>query len=220
MALIRDEPVIIGDTGPFCRFAEADALDVILDYLAESLIIVREVEAELNFRADQPEHKSLQRFREREPPYVRSDAVDLEQASRQRVEVIASRWRRNEVRRGGEDRGVHSNVGEIATAVAAKEQKAAVLMDDGRGKDLATSWKLTAYTSEELLVEMVTQKALGRRLAVRIFERIYGRPEADFNAAVKAAEAADTQFSSSPPAPQHSIRLIRRPYPSPPDTPA
>ena len=91
MALIRDAPLVLGDTGPFCRFAETDTLDALISYLGENLIIVREVEAELNFRADQPEHKALRPLREQEPPYVGRDAIDLDSKTRDQVAFAEKR---------------------------------------------------------------------------------------------------------------------------------
>jgi predicted nucleic acid-binding protein len=192
VALIRDAPLVIGDTGPFCRFAETDALDALMAYLGDNLIIVREVEAELNFRADQAEHKALQPYRERDPPYVGRDAIDLDSTTREKVRIIARRWRERAIRRRKPDRGENANVGEIATAFAAQERGLPVLMDDGDGKNFAMSKGLTVYTTEDLLAEMVTQRAIGRRRALLIYQRVYGKDESAFDAAVAAAQAGAT----------------------------
>jgi predicted nucleic acid-binding protein len=189
VGLIREAPLVLGDTGPFCRFAEAGAFDALRAYLGDNLIIVREVETELNVRADQPEHKSLQPYRDHDPPYVSRDAIDLDVETRENVRIIARRWRERAVKRGQPDRGENANVGEIATVFGAQQQNLPVLMDDGEGKKFATSKGLTIYTTEDLLAEMVAQGAIGRRRALLIYQRVYGKDEAAFDAAVAAAAA-------------------------------
>ena len=143
MALIRDAPLVLGDTGPFCRFAETDTLDALVGYLGDNLIIVRGVEAELNFRADQAEHKALRPLRDQEPPYVGRDAIDLDSKTRDQVNLIAKRWRQRAAKRG-KARGEYANEGEIATVFAAHQRDLPVLMDDGEGKDFAHNKGLTS----------------------------------------------------------------------------
>jgi hypothetical protein len=187
---IRDSPVLIGDTGPFCRFAETGALESLLAYLGDNLVIVREVEFELNHRANQPEHKDLQPYRAKEPPYVPREAIDLDGPTKDDIRIIAERWRERDARRGKADRGVHANVGEIATVLAAAQRDLPILIDDGDGKIFAVAKRLTVYTTEDLLAEMVAERAIGRRLGLRIYERVYGKGEAAFDAAVAACRAS------------------------------
>lgn len=189
MPLIRDAPLVIGDTGPFCRFAETDALDALLSYLGDALIIVREVETELNFRADQAEHTALRPYRDQQPAYVGRDAIDLDRTTRDNIRIIAERWRRRAVMRGKVARSEHANVGEIATVFAAQQRDLPVLMDDGEGKAFAHSKGLTVYTTEDLLAEMVAAGALGRKRGELIFKRVYGKDATAFAAAVSDAKA-------------------------------
>lgn len=191
MGLIRDSPLLIGDTGPFCRFAETGALDSFLTYLGDKLVIVREVEAELNYRSEQPAHKELRPYREREPPYVGSEAIDLDTATQNNVRIIADRWAERDRKKGKPDRGPHANVGEIATVMAAEQRGLSILMDDGDGKKLADAKHLTVYTTEDLLIEMVAEDAIKRRRALHIYERVYGKEEAAFDAAITARQAQD-----------------------------
>lgn len=189
MGRIRDSPVLVGDTGPFCRFAETGAMESLLAYLGDNLIIVREVEVELNHRANEPEHKDLRPYREHEPPYLPREAIDLDSATKDNVKIIAKRWRERDIKKGKPDRGPNANVGEIATVLAAAQRNLPVLMDDGDGKNLAVARGLTVYTTEDLLAEMVAERAIGRRRGLRIYQRVYGKDEAAFDAAVAACKA-------------------------------
>jgi hypothetical protein len=190
VGLIRDAPLIVGDTGPFCRFAETNALEALLSYFGANLVIVREVETELRFRADQPQHKSLRPYRARNPPFVTQEAIELDGTTRHNVTVIARRWRERDIKQGRPDRGEHANVGEIATVLAAEQHGLPVLMDDGAGKGLAVGKGLTVHSTEELLAEMVAARALPTRLGFLIYERVYGSDRAAFDVAVAAALAA------------------------------
>lgn len=190
MGLIRDAPLVLGDTGPFCRFAETDTLEALRAYMGPNLMIVREVEAELRFRADQPEHKSLRPYRDETPPFVEREAIDLDANTSYNVRVIARRWRERDAKAGKPDRGENANIGEIATVLGAEQRALPVLMDDGDGKKLAISKGLTVYSTEDLLAEMVAAKRLGKRVGFLAYQRVYGGTQAQFDAAVTEAEAA------------------------------
>jgi hypothetical protein len=187
VSLIRDAPLVVGDTGPFCRIAETNALEALLSYLGANLVIVREVEAELRFRADQPQHKSLRPDRARNPPFVTRETIELDATTQHNVTVIARRWRERDIKQGKPDRGEHANVGEIATVLAAEQQGRPVLMGDGAGQEFAASKGLTVHSTEELLAEMVAARALSPRLGFLIYQRVYGSDRAAFDVAVAAA---------------------------------
>jgi hypothetical protein len=189
MALIRDAPLLLGDTGPFCRLAETKALDCLRGYLAHNLMIVREVEVELRFRSTQPEHRELERVASDEPPFVAFEAIDLDELALRRVTIVAERWRDRAVARGKAQRGERANYGEIATVFAAVERGAPVLMDDGEGKALAQARGLTVHTTEDLLAEMVAATAMKARLGFLAYIKVYGSDRVAFDAAVADALA-------------------------------
>jgi hypothetical protein len=49
--------------------------------------------------------------------------------------------------------------------------------------------QLTVYTTEDLLIEMVIDDAIKRRRALHIYERVYGKGEAEFDTAIAARQA-------------------------------
>jgi hypothetical protein len=187
MGLLREAPLLLGDTGPFCRFAETDALGCLLEYLAGSLMIVREVEVELRFRARQPQHRELASLARIEPPFVAFEAIDLDPDALRQVALLAERWRDRAVARGNAPRGKRANYGEIATVIAAAQRSVPVLMDDGEGKRLAQARGLVVHTSEDLLAEMAAAGAMKRRLAFLTYARVYGNDREAFDAAVTGA---------------------------------
>ena len=114
MTRIADLEVILGDTGPFCRLAEAGEahLDVAAGYLKARLQIVMDVHRELRRRATTPAHGRLNRLAllgipEHEPITI-TDKFLLE-----RVDTLVEGRRRRKPGHADEDRG------EVATALVA-----------------------------------------------------------------------------------------------------
>ena len=170
MTRIADLELILGDTGPFCRLAEAGEahLDVAAGYLKAQLQIVMDVHRELRRRATTPAHARLNRLAllgipEHEPITI-TDKFLLE-----RVDTIIEGRRRRKPGHADEDRG------EVATALVAAAMSVPVLMDDGWGKRLAVSQNVRVFTTQDLAVELAATETLHPRFAFGIYRAVLQR---------------------------------------------
>jgi hypothetical protein len=174
---IADLEVILGDTGPFCRLAEAGEphLDIAADYLKPRLQIVMDVQRELRRRAAMPVHARLHRLAqlgvpERDPITI-TDKYMLE-----RIEEIVEGRRRRKPGHADADRG------EVATALVAGAMRVPILMDDGWGKRFAISQGVRVFTTQDLAVELAATQTLTSRFAYGNFRIVYAdatRPDFD-----------------------------------------
>ena len=168
MTRIVDLELILGDTGPFCRLAEAGEahLDIAANYLKPRLQIVMDVHRELRRRATTRKHDRLNRLPilgipEHEPITI-TDKHILE-----RIDDIVEGRRRRKPGHVDEDRG------EVATALVAAEMGVPVLMDDGWGKSLAMARNVRVFTTQDLAVELAATNTLAPRFAFGIYRLVY-----------------------------------------------
>jgi hypothetical protein len=186
MALIREAPVLLGDTGPFCRFAETKALGCLQDYLASNLVIVREVEVELRFRSTQPQHRELAPFAKDEPPFVAFEAIDLERGDvapghhpgRALARPRGGSWQRA-ARRAGQLRRDRNRL-------RSRRARCSGAHGRRRGQGACAG---PSHTTEDLLAEMVAASVMKAKLAVLVYSKVYGSDRDAFDAAVADARA-------------------------------
>lgn len=185
MTLVRDLPVILADTGPFCRLAEAGEahLDIVAEYLRPNVKIVEDVRKELRNRATKPEHARLTRLDLLDVPegdaITITDSVVLDQINR-----ILARRRKHKPGHENEDRG------EVFTALGAHALGVPVLMDDGFGKNLAVQRGVQVFTTQDLAVEMAATGHMKPIHAFGIFRIVYqGSTKQNFDERVAALKA-------------------------------
>lgn len=168
MKRIAGQPVLLADTGPFCRCAEAGQtqLDAAVDFLKPNTLIVQDVARELRRRASTEDHSRLTSMSWRgfpaEEPLKITEARLLAQ-----LENIVSNRRRLKPGHYLEDRG------EVATVLVAKRLGYAVLMDETWGGRLARRKGLTAFTTQDLAAELVHEGRLTYEQSWEIFRRVY-----------------------------------------------
>lgn len=185
MSLIRDCDVILADTGPFCRLAEAGEahLELAAEYLRANVKIVEDVRKELRRRAEQPKHARLARLDLLEVPEGEAVTVTDGQVLAT-ITTILTKRRKLKPGHENEDRG------EVSTALAADANGWPVLMDDGFGKRLAGQRGVPVYTTEDLAVEMVVTKHMKAIHGHGIYRIVYaGSTRAEFDARVAALVA-------------------------------
>lgn len=174
MTRIADLEVILGDTGPLCRLAEAGEmhLEVAANYLRPNLRVVMDVQRELRRRAKTPVHSRLMWLPlldvPQQEPITITDKFLLE-----RIEEIVEGRRRRKPGHEDEDRG------EVATAMIARAMGVPTLMDDGWGKQLAASNGVRVFTTQDLAVELAATKVLAPRFAFGIYRIVYSDATAD-----------------------------------------
>ena len=185
MTLIADHEVVLADTGPFCRLAEAgeDHLDVAAKYLRRNLQVVKDVERELRRRAATSKHARLNRLKLIEVPAREAITITDGRLLADIEEIIEGR-RRHKSSHPDEDRG------EVATALVAASLGLPVLMDDGFGKSLAAARGVQVFTTQDLAVELAAMRQLGAKRAYGIYRLVYsGATEAGFRRAVDSLRA-------------------------------
>jgi hypothetical protein len=179
---IADEPLLLADTGPFCRFAEAgDAqVDALAAHLRHNLRITQDVAIELARLAGTkfPRLKQLawKEFPGEEPITI-TDARLLSQ-----IEDIARGRRRHAPGHFLEDRG------EIATILVAKQIGCPVLIDERWGKETFAPRKgVATYSTEDLAVEIARAERLTPDEAFEVYRRVYHGDRSTFDARLAAA---------------------------------
>jgi predicted nucleic acid-binding protein len=168
MNRITEQDMILADTGPFCRLAEAGEahLDAAALYLEPNVQVVIDVHKELRRRSTVSVHARLTRLEllgvPREEPITITDKNLLD-----RVETILEGRRRRKPGHEHEDRG------EVTTALVAADLGVPVLMDDGVGKRLAAQEGVEIFTTQDLAVELAASDALGSLHAYGIYRIVY-----------------------------------------------
>jgi hypothetical protein len=167
--LYRRALVVLADSSAPYAFASVGAGQALIDYLGAGLIVARDVLDE------------LRRNRARCPGL--GVLVDwLEAAETQRVHDLAAAHliEVHDLLRLYQLPGEHprEHVGEIATVYAAIELTAAgraplVCVDDQLGKQLCRSRRLAHADTPALIVEMVCEEAIDRRLGQRIWQTVF-----------------------------------------------
>ena len=191
MSLIRDQPVLLADAGPFCRFAEAgaDHLKAFIDYLGDGLKITPDVQREIAGNAKMRQFGALNQL-----SWWGWNAEDHTEAITDRkilsqVDSIAEGQRRNKERQGKPRPNPWQEKGEIATVLLAKDQGCAVLIDDGDGRTLAKAKYVTLFGTEQLTVEMAAARVMTPDQAFSVFTLVRGRERADFDRRLAATSA-------------------------------
>lgn len=183
--LIRDLPVILADTGPFCRLAEAGEahLDMAADYLRPNVKIVEDVRRELRNRSTKSQHKRLARLDILQVP--EGDAITItDNVVLSQIDTILTRRRKTKPGHEAEDRG------EISTALSAHALGLPVLMDDGFGRSLAAQRGVLVFNTEDLAVEMAATDHMKPIHAFGIYRIVFrGSTRQQFDARVTALKA-------------------------------
>jgi predicted nucleic acid-binding protein len=185
MMLLRDHAVILADTGPFCRVAEAGEahLELAAEYLRANVKVTEDVRKELRRRAGMSKHQRLKRLQLLDVP--EGDAVTITDAKMlgQMITILDSRRR---LKPGHED----EDRGEVSTVLTAVENGWPVLMDDGFGQKLAAQRGVAVYTTEDLAVEMVAGGHMKALHGYGVYRIVYeGSTRAEFDRRVAALEA-------------------------------
>lgn len=186
MIRIGDQPVLLADTGPFCRCAEAgpDQLAAAVAYLRPNTRIVQDVARELARRAKSDEHARLASMAWHDfptgDPITITDGRLLAQ-----IDDILNGRRRHRPGHFLEDRG------EVATILVAKRLGCAVLIDETWGRRFAERKGLQVFTTQDLAAELASARALTEPQAWEIFRRVFtGSRRAALRAQIAALESA------------------------------
>lgn len=184
MKRIAEQAMILADTGPFCRLAEAGEahLDAAAHHLEPVVHVVLDVHKELRRRSGVPVHARLTRLQllgvPRYEPISITDKHLLD-----RIEAILEGRRRRKPGHEREDRG------EVTTALVAADLGVPVLMDDGFGRRLAAQEGVEVFTSQDLAVELAADGVLGTLHAYGIYRIVYANStRAEFDQLVADAQ--------------------------------
>jgi hypothetical protein len=182
---IKDQEILLADSGPFCRFADTghEHLKAFMDYLGPSLRVTRDVQREISnlAKTEFPRLKDLEwtGWLSEDNALTITDRRMLSQ-----IDDIAEGQRRRRNRRNPT-----AERGEIATVLLAKHMKVPVLVDDGEGKDFATKKGVMSFDTEQLCVEMAIAGALTEDQAFEVYGRVYKGTRQKFNKALADARA-------------------------------
>lgn len=184
---IADQPVLLADTGPFCRFSEAsDAhVDALVDYMGDTLQITQDVSIEIQRLAKQ-RFPRLNRLSWKGFPA--SDPITItDKRLLDQIENIIDGRRRHSPGHFMEDRG------EVATILVAKSMGCPVLIDERWGKEtFAVRKDVATFSTEDLAVEMAAAGALSPNDAYEVFRRVYQSSRVSFDALVSGLGQART----------------------------
>jgi hypothetical protein len=186
MSLIALQNVVLADTGPFCRLAEAGEapLDVAAEFLRDRVRVVLDVQEELRRRASVPVHGRLQRLQTLGVP-VGDPITITDSRMLSRIDTIIEGRRRHKPGHEREDRG------EVATALVAADMRVPALMDDGFGKRLAAQEGVDVFTTQDLAVELCARGLLRDIHAYSVYRRVYRNAQhSDFDVLVEAAKVS------------------------------
>lgn len=182
--ILGGQTLLLADTGPFCRFADAGDkhIDALAAYARDHIKIVQDVALELH-RLSKLSHPRLKRldwidFPEGEPITI-TDARLLSQ-----IEDICAGRRRRKPGHFMEDRG------EIATILVAKQIGCPVIIDENWGRETFAPKKgVTTCTTEDLAVEIAVAGLLTDDEAFDVFRRVFHRTRTEFDARINTARA-------------------------------
>jgi predicted nucleic acid-binding protein len=145
--------VILADTGPFCRLAEAGeaVFDVAEEFLRAKVQIVEDVNRELRRRAEAPAHNRLHRLGVIGVPTTEPISI-TDSALLARIQAILDGRRSMKPGHPLEDRG------EVVTVLVAGSEGFPVLMDDGFGRRLAAREGVEVFTTQDLALEVAARE--------------------------------------------------------------
>lgn len=184
---MTNEPIasldeILLDTGPFCRFCEADALKGLAAYLGARAWITQDVANELHYRGKR-EHGGLRMLQWEDPSFPRNEPIVLTGGHAKQAALIHARKQRP-----GDP--PHADLGEITTVVAAVLRgRSAVLIDDRFGRRLAEQRGVPLYSTADLAVEMTATEFIDAALGWRIFRSVFHGERRKFEDALAAARS-------------------------------
>jgi hypothetical protein len=185
---LTSEPIarldeILLDTGPFCRFCEAEALDRLATYLGDRAWITQDVANEVHYRGKK-EHGALRTLQWQKPSFPQHDPIILTGAHAKQAGLIHARKQR-------QDDPHYADLGEITTVLAAVARgHTAVMIDDRFGRDLARQRRLPLYSTADLAAEMTAAGTVDEPLGWRIFGSVFHEKRAAFEQAVERMRAA------------------------------
>lgn len=176
---------ILLDTGPFCRFCEADALTELAAYLDARAWITQDVANEVHYRGKK-EHGSLRTLQWWTPPFPQNEPIVLTGAHAKQAALIHARKQRP-----GDPS--YADLGEITTVLAAVARGGtAVMIDDRFGRDLARQRRLPLYSSADLAAEITAAGIIENRLGWTIFHSVFHEKRRVFERAVETARSGLT----------------------------
>jgi hypothetical protein len=182
---IASHALLLADTGPLCRFAEAgdEQVDALVDYLGEALRITQDVNIEVQ-RLAKTKFPRLHRLAWKGFPS--SDPITItDKRLLDQIENIVQGRRRHSPGHFMEDRG------EVATILVAKAIECSVLIDDRWGKDtFAVRKGVPTFSTEDLAVEMASAGALTEDEAYAVFRRVYRSSRSSFDTRLGALRQA------------------------------
>jgi hypothetical protein len=177
---IADLDEILLDTGPFCRFCEANALVELASYLDVRAWITQDVANEIHYRGKR-QHAALRTLQWQRPPFPQNEPVVLTGAHAKQAARIHARKQQP-----GDPPA--ADLGEITTVLAAVASGgAAVMIDDRFGRDLARQRLLSLYSTADLAAEMTAFGTIDGRLGWRIFRSVFTEKRIAFEQAVENA---------------------------------
>lgn len=185
MRLLRQEPRVWMDAGPFFRFCDAGKLTQLARYLGANGHWVVDVANEIELRASSPKprlrtHPGLQNLTRLAFPA--DPATELDKSQQIEVEDI-----RRDLATDAEHPKKHR--GEIATVIVARDLGGELaLIDDGDGLKLARAHGVPTLSTTNLAVEMMLDGKLTRDEALAIYLSVQRRrplTEASFERAVQ-----------------------------------
>lgn len=173
---------ILLDTGPFCRFCEAQALDEFAAYLGARAWVTQDVANEIHYRGKK-EHGALRMLQWARPPFPRNPPILLMGAQAKQAERIHARKQR------AAD-PLFADLGEITTVLAGVARGgAAVMIDDRFGRDLARQRGLALYSTADLAAEMTAAEAVDPGRGWNVFRSVFHQRRAEFDEAVELARS-------------------------------
>lgn len=159
--------VVLADTGPFCRLAEAGeaVFDAATEFLREKVQIVEDVNRELRRRAEAPAHNRLHRLGVLGVPTTEPISI-TDGALLGRIQEILDGRRLMKPGHPLEDRG------EIVTVLVASSEGLPALMDDGFGRRLAASERVEVFTTQDLALELAARELCSPAHAFTLYRRV------------------------------------------------
>lgn len=171
---------ILLDTGPFCRFCEADALAELAAYLDARAWITQDVANEIHYRGKR-EHGALRTLKWAAPHFPQHDPIIL-------TGDHAAQAARIHARKQRPDDPHYADLGEITTVLAAVARGGtAVMIDDRFGRQLAKQRGLPLYSTTVLAAEMTAAGAIDDVLGWKVFRSVFRERRPAFEQAVETA---------------------------------
>jgi hypothetical protein len=163
--------VVYADTSLFCRTDEVLTwlgLYRLLDFFDARLRIVTDVEREMlgHARGDFPGFARLQNT-PMQGEFLRAPAERLSPEQAGQVMRIAGQWTATP------GAGPNEHFGEVATVLVAAAQGAAVIIDDGKGQELARRRDLPLYTTQDVAIAMAASGALTNDDGARLWDSVF-----------------------------------------------